>query len=602
VTEVLGAIATADGTSFAVRAPRATDVSLCLFEEHSERRIAMRRDPDLGGDIWQVELSGDLAGARYGYRAWGEWAPERGLWFDPAKLLIDPYAVALDRRPTYDPRLAVEGEDTAALVPKAVVPGALPEVPRVPPCFTRGGLVYELHVRGFTMQYPDVPPAQRGTVAALAHPAVIAHLHKLHVSAVELMPVVSWLDERHLPPLGLTNFWGYNPIAPMALDPVLCPGGMAELRATVAALHAAGIGVILDVVLNHSGESDAQGPVIGLRGLDLAFYAHEPDGALINVTGCGNTLDFAYPPMRELALATLRHFVRHAGVDGFRFDLATVLGRGPGYDKAAPFFAEITADPWLADRVVIAEPWDIGAGGYQLGQFPANWLEWNDRFRDDVRKFWRGDEAPGILATRLAGSADVFGEQACRSVNFLCAHDGFTLADLVAYTGRHNQANGEDNRDGHGENFSWNNGVEGPTDDLAIIARRDADCRALLATLFASTGTIMLSAGDEFGRSQQGNNNAYCQDNAISWLDWARRDRALEDHVAGLAAWRAARTARFVQFPRSGDWSRLDGTPMTADDWNSVSTAGIMYRSTDRERAYHLRIDRHAREVSATDI
>ncbi len=599
----LGAVAATEGTHFAVRAPRAAAVSLCLFDSDAEQRIAMRRNADSGaGDIWQVELSGNLAGTRYGFRAWGEWAPERGLWFDPAKLLIDPYAVQLDRRPSFNPRLSIYGEDTAALVPKAIVPGALPQVQRCQPRFVRGGLVYELHVRGFTMRHPDVPTALRGTVAALAHPAIIAHLQKLHVSAVELMPVVSWLDERHLPPLGLTNFWGYNPIAPMALDPVLCPGGMAELRATVGALHDAGIGVILDVVLNHTGESDNLGPVIGLRGLDDAFYSHDPDGALINDTGCGNTLNFAYPPMRQLALETLRHFVRHAGIDGFRFDLAPVLARGPGFDKSAPFLAEIAADPWLADRVMIAEPWDIGPGGYRLGEFPEAWLEWNDRFRDDVRRFWRGDEAPGILATRLAGSADVFGEQNCRSVNFLCAHDGFSLADLLAYADRHNEANGENNRDGHGENYNWNNGVEGPTGDFAILARRAAAARALLGTLFASTGTIMLSAGDEFGRTQHGNNNAYCQDNAISWLDWNNRDRALEDHVAGLSAWRAARCARFVQFPRMGDWSQPNGTAMTASDWESQATAGLYYHSTDPDRAYALRVDRTTQAVTASDI
>jgi glycogen operon protein len=598
---VLGAVVNGDGTSFAVCAPRAEAVSLCLFDEHAERRIAMRRDSGFRSDIWQVELSGDLTGARYGYRAWGVWAPERGLWFDPAKLLIDPYARLLDRRPAYDPRLSTHGEDTAGLVPKAVVTGPLPDVPRAQPAPVRGGLIYELHVRGFTMRHPAIPVQMRGTVAALAHPAVIAHLQKLHVAAVELMPVVSWLDERHLPALGLSNYWGYNPIAPMALDPILCPGGMAELRETVAALHAAGIGVILDVVLNHTGESDAQGPVIGLRGLDDAAYGHEPGGQLINDTGCGNTLDFTYPPVRELALATLRHFVRHAGVDGFRFDLATVLARGPGFDPVAPLFAEIAADPWLADRVLIAEPWDVGPGGYQLGQFPENWLEWNDRFRDDVRRFWRGDATPGVLATRLAGSADVFGEQNCRSVKFLCAHDGFTLADLVSYAERHNEANGENNRDGHGENFSWNNGVEGPSDDPAIRARRAADSRALLATLFASTGTLLLSAGDEFGRSQQGNNNAYCQDNALSWVDWTHRDQAREDYVAQLAAWRAARRSRFIQFPRWGDWLRLDGGAMTDADWQGGGAPGFIYRSSDQERAYQLRVDRGAREVTVQD-
>jgi glycogen debranching enzyme len=593
---VLGAWIVDNATRFAVRAPLAEAVTLCLFEDGAEQSVEMRRE----GEVWTAELPGDLAGARYGYRAEGEWAPERGRWFDPAKLLVDPYAVELDRRFAYDPRLAVFGEDTAALVPKAVVPAALPEVPLVPPRFAPGGLIYELNVRAFTIQHPEVPQALRGTIAALAHPAVIAHFRKLHVSAIELMPIVAWIDERHLGPLGLTNAWGYNPVAMMALDPGLCPGGVAELRETVAALHAAGIGVILDLVLNHSGESDVLGPVLSLRGLDDAAHAEAPDGSLINDTGTGNTLDFAHPAVRALALATLRHFVRHCGVDGFRFDLATVVARGPGFDPQAPIFAEIAADPWLADRVMIAEPWDCGPGGYQLGRFPANWLEWNDRFRDDVRRFWRGDAGEtggvGLLATRIAGSADLFGEGACRSVNFLAAHDGFTLADTVAYAERHNWANGEANRDGHGENFSWNHGVEGPTADAEINARRAADLRALLGTLFASTGAIMLTAGDEFGRSQQGNNNAYAQDNALTWIDWSRRDRDLEDHVAALAAWRAARTDRFRQFAGPGEWLTLGGRPMTAADWESPATAGFDFRAQDG--AYRLTIDRPARRVA----
>jgi glycogen debranching enzyme len=593
---VPGASVSTDITRFAVRSPLAEAVTLCLFDDGAEQRVAMRRE----GEVWTAELPGALAGARYGYRAEGEWAPERGRWFDPAKLLVDPYAVELDRRFVYDPRLAVFGEDTAALVPKAVVPAALPEVPLAPPRFAPGGLIYELNVRAFTIQHPEVPQALRGTIAALAHPAVIAHFRKLHVSAIELMPIVAWIDERHLGPLGLTNAWGYNPVAMMALDPGLCPGGVAELRETVAALHAAGIGVILDLVLNHSGESDVLGPGLSLRGLDDAAHAKAPDGSLINDTGTGNTLNFANPAVRALALATLRHFVRHCGVDGFRFDLATVLARGPGFDPQAPIFAEIAADPWLADRVMIAEPWDCGPGGYQLGRFPANWLEWNDRFRDDVRRFWRGDtgEAGGIglLATRIAGSADLFGEGACRSVNFLAAHDGFTLADTVAYAERHNWANGEANHDGHGENFSWNHGVEGPTGDAEVNARRAADLRALLGTLFASTGAIMLTAGDEFGRSQQGNNNAYAQDNALTWIDWSRRDLDLEDHVAALAAWRAARTDRFGQFAGPGAWLTLGGRPMTAADWESPATAGFDFRAEDR--AYRLTIDRPARRVA----
>ena len=387
----------------------------------------------------------------------------------------------------------------------------------------------------------------------------------------------------------------------MALDPGLCPGGVAELRETVAALHAAGIGVILDLVLNHTGESDVLGPVIGLRGLDNAAYAHQADGSLTNDTGCGNTLDFANPAVRELALATLRHFVLHCGVDGFRFDLAPVLARGQDFDPAAPFLAEIAADPLLADRVLIAEPWDIGPGGYRLGQFPPNWLEWNDRFRDDVRQFWRGDGGIGVLATRLAGSSDIFGKDHCRSINFLAAHDGFTLADTVSYAQRHNWANGEDNRDGHGGETSWNNGVEGPSDDPAVKGRRSADLRAMLGTLFASTGTIMLTAGDEFGRTQQGNNNAYCQDNALGWLDWSQRDLALEDYVAGLSAQRAARLGAYRSFPEQGHWLRLDGTDMAVADWESRSTAGLRFEGSASHAGLRIVIDRAGRVASRED-
>ncbi|GHC95247.1 glycogen debranching protein GlgX [Novosphingobium pokkalii] len=564
------------GTAWRVRAPLAQAVWLCLFAGAGETRHAMARD----GDDWTLTLPGDHAGVRYGYRAAGEWAPERGLWFDPAKLLVDPHAVALDRRFAYDPALSTFGVDTAPLVPKAVVPGPLPLVPPAPPVFAPGGLIYEVNVRAFTMLHPDVPQHQRGTVAALAHPAMLAHLRKLGVDAVELMPIVAWVDERHLPPLGLRNAWGYNPVAFMALDPGLCPGGVAELRETVATLRAHGIGTILDLVFNHTGESDAAGPILSLRGLDNQAYAHDTQGQLINDTGCGNTLDFAQPHVRAMTLDALRHFVSHAGVDGFRFDLAPVLARGPGFAADAPIFAEIAADPLLADRVLIAEPWDIGPGGYQLGQFPAPWLEWNDRFRDDARRFWRGDGGLGQLATRLAGSADMFGPcdtAPCRSVNFLAAHDGFTLADCVAYAVKHNHANGEDNRDGHDDNHSWNNGVEGPSDDPAALARRQAALRALLGTLFASTGTIMLTAGDEFGRSQQGNNNAYAQDNALTWIDWERRDRDLEHFVAGLAAARA--TGDMARFPEDGQWLALDGAAMDAARWQDPATPGVAWQA-----------------------
>lgn len=581
----------ADGvTHFRVRSPLASALWLCLFEDGPEQRIAMQRD----GEDWISEVPRDLTGVPYGYRADGDWAPGQGKWFDPAKVLVDPYAVELDRRFRQDPLLAEFGADTAGIVPRALVAGALPDIPLAPVHFRQGGLVYELSVAGFTALHPDVPEPARGTVAALAHPAVIGHLRKLHVTAIELMPIVAWIDERHLPPLGLANHWGYNPVAPMALDPGLCPGGVAELRDTVAALHDAGIGVILDLVFNHTGESDIHGGVLSLRGLDNAAYAHAPDGSLINDTGCGNTLDFANPHVRALTLASLRHFVRHCGVDGFRFDLAPILARGPGFDPAAPIFAEIAADPLLADRIMIAEPWDVGPGGYQLGNFPPDWLEWNDRYRDDVRRFWRGDGPANVLATRMAGSSDIFGPD-CRSVSFLAAHDGFTLADTVAHEQRHNEANGENNRDGHGENFSWNNGVEGASDDPAILSRRAADLRALLGTLFASTGTIMLTAGDEFGRSQLGNNNAYCQ---FMPIDWAGRDTELEDYVADISARRAAHGTAMAQFPEGGTWSAIDGTPLTAERWNDATLAGFRFEPPVTSSAAGFHIDRTERTAS----
>lgn len=585
----LGSAIIGETTRFAVRAPLAEALDLCLFDGAGETRLPMTRT----GEVWTLELPGDLVGARYGYRAHGPYAPDRNLWFDPAKLLVDPYALELDRRFTQHPRLRHYGEDTADLVPRAIVTGPLPEVPHQPPHFQRGGLIYEVNVRGFTLLHPDVPPEQRGTIAALGHPAVVAHLSALHVSAVELMPIIAWIDERHLPPLGLANHWGYNPVAMMALDPGLCPGGVAELRAAVAALHQAGIGVILDLVFNHSGESDIHGGTLSLRGLDPAAYARAPDGSLINDTGCGNTLDFSQPAVRQLMIDTLTHFVRHAGVDGFRFDLAPVIARGPGFDAHAPIFAQLAAGPCLADRVMIAEPWDIGPGGYQLGRFPPHWLEWNDRYRDDVRRFWKGEATVGTLATRIAGSSDVFGSD-CRSVNFLAAHDGFTLADTLAYEHRHNHANGEDNRDGHGANHSWNCGVEGPTDDPAIRARRAADARALLGTLFASTGTIMLTAGDECGRSQGGNNNAYCQDMP---LDWATRDVELEAHVAALSAERAARLAGFAQFPQDGVWLSPEGAPMTPEQWESPTTDGFTHHPPPGHVRPALRISRSERAV-----
>lgn len=580
-----GPVIGASGTRFSVWSPDAAQLWLCLFDgDDREVRLPMLRDAD---GCWHAEAAGVGEGARYGFRADGPYDPGAGLWFDPDKLLLDPYAQAIDRAFVYDPALAAprgQGGDTAPLMPKGVVTACLQPLTPEPPRFAPGGLIYEVQVRSFTMLHPDVPEAQRGTIAALAHPAVIAHLQQLHVGAIELMPINAWIDERHLGPLGLTNAWGYNPVSYFAIDPRLAPGGMAELRDTVAALRDAGIGVILDMVYNHDGESDAMGPTLSLRGLDArGYFRHAADGTLINDTGTGNSIACNAPIARRLILDSLRHFVAQAGVDGFRFDLGPALGRmADGFDPQAPLLQEMRADPVLADRVMIAEPWDIGPGGYQLGRFGDGWLEWNDRYRDDMRRFWRGDAGTlGALATRLAGSSDIFGGDRTRSVNFLAAHDGFTLADLTAYEQRHNEANGEQNRDGHGENFSWNNGVEGPRDDPAVLAARRRDRKALLSTLFASRGTIMLTAGDEFGRSQQGNNNAYAQDNMIGWIDWAGRDRALEAHAFALAALRAEAAELLgvaMLADADVDWLDEHGQALTVGQWEDAGRRRLALR------------------------
>jgi glycogen debranching enzyme len=590
-----GAHPVAGGTEFAVRARDANRVDLCLFYDEREERVPMDRQ----GDIHFTTSAAAKPGQRYGFRADGPWAPEQGLCFDAAKLLLDPYATLLDRRFRYDPILSVRGADTAFLVPKAIVPSPLRPLVLQPPVFVPGGMIYELNVRGFTLNHPDVPVQLRGTIAALAHPAVIAHLKRLHVDAIELMPIVAWIDERHLPPLGLRNAWGYNPIVPMALDPGLAPGGIAELRGAVDALRDAGIGVILDLVLNHTGESDLDGPTLSFRGLDSRYYARNLDGVLINDTGTGNTLNAADPIVRSLILDTLRYFASSCGVDGFRFDLASIIARTPAFDSQAPIFAAIAEDPFLKDRILIAEPWDVGPGGYQLGKFPAGWLEWNDRYRDDVRMFWRGDRhTTGTLATRITGSSDIFSGTNTRSVNFIASHDGFTLADLVAYKNKRNDLNGENNRDGQNENYSWNNGVEGPTDDAIVVRSRKADARALLATLFASRGTLLITAGDEFGRTQYGNNNAYAQDNAITWIDWQNRDLDLEDFVENLAAFRAAcPELKRIDFLSDADWSDLDGAILTADKWENESTSGFEVRiHSSGNRMLTIRIDRNSRQ------
>jgi len=550
----LGAHAEKGGVSFAVWAPDVAQLDLILFDGPDERALRFAAEP---GGLHRLFVPGLGAGAQYSLRS--------GM-----ATLVDPYATAIDRP---------YGE----AVPRAIVPAPMPPLARRAPRFQPGGTIYELAVRSFTMLHPDVPEVQRGKLSALAHPAVIAHLKHLHIDAVELMPIVAWIDERHLKPLGLTNAWGYNPVTFMPVDPRL--GTLEDLRTSVAALHEAGIDVFLDLVFNHTGESDVYGQTLSFRGLaNRAYYRHAPDGTLVNDTGCGNTVACDHPMMQRMIIDTLRHFVLAAGIDGFRFDLATIMGRTSiGFDAEAALLRKITADPLLADRILIAEPWDIGPGGYQLGRFAAPWLEWNDRYRDDVRRFWRGDAGTiGAFATRLAGSSDIFTRgEISRTVNFLAAHDGFTLADLVAHETRHNEANGEQNRDGHGENFSWNNRIEGIAEDPAIIAARRRDIMALLSTLFVSRGTIMLCAGDEFGRTQKGNNNAYCQDNALTWLDWHGRDRTVEAHVAHLARLRADYPAlsdpAFLGH-EDVDWLAPAGHRFTERDWHDPACAALQMR------------------------
>ncbi|MBB3317262.1 glycogen operon protein [Rhizobium sp. BK181] len=583
------------GVDFAVWSHNSGQIELCLFGDDDKElaRLPMERGDD---HVHRLFVDGLKEGARYGYRADGVYAPDSGLWFDPSKLLVDPYAKELDRPFSHDPLLGSFGADTQHLVPKAIVTRDVP-VKQTKPLFEPGGFVYEVAVRSFTKLHPDVPEAQRGTVAALAHPSVIAHLKRIGVDAVELMPITAWIDERHLPPLGLRNSWGYNPVAFMALDPRLVPGGMAELRDTVAKLHGEGIAVILDLVFNHTGESDRFGTTLSLRGLDnLSFYRHLPQrpGDLVNDTGTGNTVACDHPYVRQLIIDSLRNFVLGAGIDGFRFDLAPVLGRtASGFEGNGETLTAMLADEVLKDRVMIAEPWDIGPGGYQLGNFPVPFLEWNDRVRDDIRCYWRGDDwKTGPLATALAGSSDIFGRnggQATRSVNFLAAHDGFTLNDLVSYSGKHNEANGEENRDGHNENHSWNNGIEGETRYPDIIRRRRDDLKALLSTLFASRGSIMLTAGDEAGRTQRGNNNAYCQDNEITWMDWAALDDELVAHTAFISGLRkrfsAFSQAAFLNGNGDVEWISPSGQPMTVQEWETpnFSTLGTVLATRDQQ-------------------
>lgn len=597
----MGASLDGDGVNFALFSAHAEKVELCLFSPDGRReldRIALR---DRDGDIWHVHVGGLTPGTLYGYRVHGPYVPEQGHRFNPHKLLIDPYARALHGRLRWSdalmgykigsPRadLSYDTRDSAFAVPKSVVADTSfnwgdDRAPRVPMADT---VIYEAHVGGLTMLHPRVEKGLRGSYLGLASDPVIEHLHRLGVTTVELLPVQAFVDDRFLISKSLRNYWGYQTIGFFAPDPrYMSRGQVWEFQQMVRRLHAAGIEVILDVVYNHSGEGDEWGPTIAFRGLDNRSYYRLLDGGrfYVNDTGTGNTMNLIHPMVLRMVMDSLRYWVEVMHVDGFRFDLATVLGReAGGFDPGGGFFDTIRQDPTLARVKLIAEPWDIGPGGYQLGAYPHPFREWNDRFRDGVRRLWRGDAGMmPDLAKRLLGSAERFdhdGRAATSSVNFLTAHDGFTLEDLVSFTVKRNLANGEDNRDGHSDNHSDNLGVEGPSDDPAILAARALRKRNLLATLMVSQGVPMLLAGDEFGNSQQGNNNAYAQDNDIGWLQW--RDDPLTGFVAKLTELRrnhpVLRQRRFLHAkPRPHDglpdviWRRADGSTPQPQDWHDA--------------------------------
>ena len=588
----LGATAEASGTNFAVFSSVAERVELCLFDSSGRQTSAIDL-PECTGDIWHGYLPGCHAGQHYGYRVHGLFAPARGLRCNPAKLLIDPYARALSGQfDWHDSVFDSNDLDSAQHVPKSVVcepPGALfASRPRVA---WSEMVFYEANVRGFTMRHPDVPEADRGKFAGMRNAKVLEYLKALGITSLELMPVHEFIDEHHLHKRGLRNFWGYNTISFFA--PSSRYAGVdarAEFVDMVQTIHDAGIEVILDVVYNHTGEGDTNGPTLSFRGLDnLAYYSTEagsPD-AYINDTGCGNTVNADHARVQELVLDSLRYWHRDMGVDGFRFDLAPVLGRHDhGFSSSHPLLQEITNDEVLHDTILIAEPWDPGPDGYQLGQFPSRWSEWNDKYRDDVRRFWRGDEgSAGDFAKRLHGSADVFGASGrtpSASVNLITSHDGFTLADVVSYEQRHNEANGENNHDGHAHNFSCNHGVEGPSEDLTILAMRRRQRLNMLASLLLSQGTPLLLAGDEFGHSQKGNNNAYAQDNETSWLDWSRvdDDPKFLDQVKELVRLRRdeplLRSQQFVHDENSISWRKPDGQHISDADWDMTRAFGLL--------------------------
>ena len=602
----LGATYDGEGTNFAVFSAHASAIELCFFDASGRHEVARCWLPECTNEVWHGYVPGVHAGTLYGYRAYGPYQPEQGHRFNPNKLLLDPYARRLHgevrwndslygyRNRSSRADLSFDHRDSAPVMPKAAVTDSSfnwhgDRAPKVP---WERTVIYETHLRGMTMLADAVPRGERGTFAGLSHPFVIDHLVRLGVTAVELLPVHAFLQDRRLLAAGLRNYWGYNTLSYFAPEPrYLADGSLNEMRQAIRKLHAAGIEVILDVVYNHTCEESELGPTISWRGLDNASYYRLQAGFPrhhVNDTGCGNTLNMSHPRVIQMVMDSLRYWVQDFHVDGFRFDLGSTLGREHhGFDPGAGFFDALLQDPVLSAVKLISEPWDLGPGGYQVGNHPPGMAEWNDRFRDDVRSFWRGDRGMrGAIAGRLLGSADLFNHHRRRSwaaINFVTAHDGFTLQDLVSYNQKHNQANGEDNRDGSNENRSCNWGVEGPSNDPGIVSIRERVKRAMLMTLLLSSGTPMLLGGDEFGRSQQGNNNPYCQDSSLSWFDWSLMEtpsgKALFEFTRRCIAARNAMPAlNRSRFLRSNSrvtggifdisWFDETGSEMTPDRWH----------------------------------
>ena len=598
----LGAAWDGVGVNFALFSAHATKVELCLFDPSGEERERITL-PEYTDEIWHGYLPDVRPGQLYGYRVHGPYDPHAGHRFNPNKLLLDPYAKQIVGELTWNDALfgytighpeadlSFDERDSAPYMPRSRV---------IDPAFTWGHhgpprtswdhtVIYETHVRGYTMRHPHVPESQRGTFAGLGNSKVIDYMSSLGVSAIELLPVHAFVDDQHLLDAGLRNYWGYNTIGFFAPHPrYLASGVVSEFKEWVARMHQAGLEVLLDVVYNHTAEGNELGPTLSMRGIDNASYYRLTDDRrhYVNYTGTGNTLNLNHSRVQQLVTDSLRYWATEMRVDGFRFDLATILAREPhGFDQSGSFLDSCRQDPVLSQVKLIAEPWDLGPGGYQTGGFPPGWGEWNDHFRDTTRAFWRGDDGKlAGLATRLTGSADLFANRGRRpyaSVNFVTAHDGFTLNDLVTYAVKHNEANGEDNRDGTDNNLSANYGVEGPTDEADIVAVRLQQMRNMLATVLLSQGTPMLLAGDEFARTQQGNNNAYCQDNEITWIDWEAAANAgdLVDFVRQLIRLRRShpllRRNRFLTDKPDAEtgirdvvWLTPDGDEMTQEAWD----------------------------------